>query len=330
MKPFIPSILVTLLALCVAFFWGGGQGLFICTLLVVMEVSFSFDNAVVNATVLKEMNKKWQQRFLTWGMLMSVAGMYYLFPIIVVAFASGLSLPDAMQMATEHPKLYSQNLLSAHTQISSFGGMFLLMVVLSFLCDESKELHWLGRIEQKLTRLGQIEAVEAVIALCALLVLQSFLPEASRLKAMLAGVIGIVLYIVVHGVAALMGAGKKNKKAGTYSGWMGFLYINLLDASFSLDAVIGSFAISHDIVIILLGLSAGAMFVRSMTVHLVRKGTLMRYIYLEHGAYYGIGALAMLMLASMITPVSEVIIGLVGITFILLSLYSSISYNKRR
>ncbi len=104
------------------------------------------------------------------------------------------------------------------------------------------------------------------------------------------------------------------------SGLLGFLYLILLDASFSLDAVIGSFAISNDIVIIVLGLSAGAMFVRSLTLHFVHQGTLERYVFLEHGAYYAIGALAVIMLVSILHPVPEVITGLAGLVFIGLSL----------
>jgi hypothetical protein len=109
---------------------------------------------------------------------------------------------------------------------------------------------------------------------------------------------------------------------------MGFIYLQFLDASFSLDGVIGAFAMSKDIVIIMLGLGAGAMFVRSLTVWMVRKGTLDQYRYLEHGAHYGIGALAVIMLISMVHHVPEVVTGFIGIGFIVLSLVSSIQHNS--
>src|SRR5207245_6010504 len=74
-----------------------------------------------------------------------------------------------------------------------------------------------------------------------------------------------------------------------------FLYLEVLDASFSFDGVVGAFAITSDPIIIAIGLGIGAMFIRSLTVYLVKKGTLAEYVYLEHGALYAIGALAILL-----------------------------------
>jgi hypothetical protein len=329
MRIFLASIIVTLICLACSFIWGSFEGLFICALLIVMEVSFSFDNAVVNATVLKHMNATWQRRFLTWGMLVAVFGMYYLFPILIVSFATGINMIDVTRMAFSDQESYSAHLLSAHTQIAAFGGMFLLMVFFKFLFNEGKELHWLGKLEEKLAQLGKLEAVEIIVALSVLLIIEHFLPGEEALTEMSAGVFGVVLYVAVSSFSALLGGKQAEKAIVGYSGLGGFIYLNLLDASFSLDAVIGSFAISHDIVIIVLGLTAGAMFVRSLTVYLVRKGTLDHYVYLEHGAHYGIGALAVIMLISMVHPVSEIITGLVGLAFILLSLRSSLRYNRR-
>ena len=74
-----------------------------------------------------------------------------------------------------------------------------------------------------------------------------------------------------------------------------FLYLELIDASFSFDGVVGAFAISQQIFVIAAGLGIGACYIRSLTVFLVRKGTLQEYIYLEHGAHWAIGALAVLL-----------------------------------
>ena len=112
------------------------------------------------------------------------------------------------------------------------------------------------------------------------------------------------------------------------AGIAGFLYLEVLDASFSFDGVIGAFAITKDVVIIMLGLGIGAMFVRSLTVYLVNKGTLDEYVFLEHGAHYAIGALAIIMLLSMEYHIPEAVTGLVGIAFIGLALISSI--RRRR
>jgi len=106
------------------------------------------------------------------------------------------------------------------------------------------------------------------------------------------------------------------------------LYLEVLDASFSFDGVIGAFAITKDIIIIMIGLGVGAWFVRSMTIYLVEKGTLSAYIYLEHGAHYAIGALALIMIASVKFHIPEVITGLIGIAFIGLAFMSSVKHRR--
>src|SRR6202044_2370603 len=92
-----------------------------------------------------------------------------------------------------------------------------------------------------------------------------------------------------------------------------FLYIEVLDASFSFDGVVGAFAITSDPILIAIGLGIGAMFIRSLTVFLVRKGTLNDYVYLEHGALWAIGALAVLLFLTMKWDVPEVVTGLIGV-----------------
>ncbi len=332
MKHFTLSIIVTIVGLFLAFLWGGANGFIIAALLSVMEVSLSFDNAVVNATVLRHMSEKWQQRFLTWGILIAVFGMRLLFPIVIVAFATGLSMLEVSNLAIDYPEQYSSHVLASHIQIASFGGMFLLMVFLKFAFNQHRERHWILWLESRLSRMGKLESVEIIFSVSLLLIIQSFLPEHERHGALMAGIIGVVLYVAVGSLTALCGnedVADDATKAVGYAGFMGFMYLQLLDASFSLDGVIGAFAISKDVVIIMLGLGIGAMFVRSLTVFMVRKGTLEAYVFLEHGAHWGIGALAVIMLVSMVTPVSELITGLVGVGFILLSLWSSILYNRR-
>jgi hypothetical protein len=103
----------------------------------------------------------------------------------------------------------------------------------------------------------------------------------------------------------------------------------VLDASFSFDGVVGAFAISSDILQITLGLGIGAMYIRSLTVFLVRKGTLDDYVYLEHGAHYAIGALAVILLVGIKYHIPEIVTGLIGVAFIGLALGSSILRNRR-
>ena len=333
MRDFYFSHLVTIIGLILAYYWAGIDGLFIATILVVMEISLSFDNAVVNATILKTMSIKWQKRFMTWGILIAVFGMRLLFPVVLVAFATGLSMWEVAQLAFANPHEYSRHVLASNVQISAFGGMFLLMVFLHFIFDESKEVHWIKFLERKLSAAGKLEAIEVIFALSTLLILQAVLPTEAKLTALVSGLIGVVLYVVINGVMTLFSSNEKSAHGATKtiacSGLVGFLYLELLDISFSLDGVIGAFAISKDVVIIMLGLGIGAMFVRSLTVFLVRKGALDEYVYLEHGAHYGIGALAVIMLISTMSHVSEIITGLVGVGCIALSLWSSVIYKRK-
>jgi hypothetical protein len=322
------SLIITVLGLLAAWLWGGNLALFLASILAVMEIGLSFDNAVMNAAVLRHMDVVWQQRFLTWGMLIAVFGMRLLFPIAIVAIVTGQGLVDVSLLALYSPDEYARRLASTHVQISAFGGMYLMLVFFSFLFNEDKELHWLGWVERQLGRLGKLESIEVVTALLTLMLAQSFLPADEKLGGLLAGLWGIVLYVLVGSAAALF---SKSQHVGTKAGagLVSFLYLQLLDASFSFDGVIGAFAISKDIVIIMLGLSIGAMFVRSLTVMLVRKGTLDEYLFLEHGAHYAIGSLALIMLIDMTTHVSELVTGLIGLGFILLSLWSSMRYRKK-
>jgi hypothetical protein len=340
MKDFRLSFLVTFICLGLGAWWGmhNGMGivytLFLVLVLGVMEVSLSFDNAVVNAAVLKEMNAKWQQIFLTVGILIAVFGMRLFFPILIVAIATGLGMGDVTQMALNNPTEYSKHLTESYPGIAAFGGMFLMLVFFSFLFNANKELHWLGKIEEKLAGLGKIDAFGEMIALGVLLGIYLWMPisESVKLTVLVAGICGVVLHIAISGLDNFFESpeeGEAVANAARRNGVAGFLYLEVLDASFSMDGVIGAFAITRDVVIIMLGLGIGAMFVRSMTVHLVRKGTLDQYVFLEHGAHYAIGALACIMLIGIVAHVSEVVTGFIGVAFIALAIISSIKYKRR-
>jgi len=108
-----------------------------------------------------------------------------------------------------------------------------------------------------------------------------------------------------------------------------FLYLEVLDASFSFDGVIGAFAISRNVLVIAAGLGIGALFVRSLTIHLVRQGTLAQYRFLEHGAHWAIGALAICLLVELDHPLPEAVTGLLGLGFILAAYASSVMANRQ-
>ena len=170
-----------------------------------------------------------------------------------------------------------------------------------------------------------------MLAIITLLVSMTMVGPDRQLAVLIAGLWGILTYVAVDVISSLLEKEEDDPKVGDMikrGGVGGFLYLEVLDASFSFDGVIGALAITKDIVIIMIGLAVGAMFVRSMTVYLVRKGTLEKFVFLEHGAHYAIGILALIMLASMKFHIPEIFTGLIGVAFILASLWSSILHRK--
>ena len=330
---------VACLALGAAYGWhltghvaGTLQLLWIIVVLSILEISLSFDNAVVNAAVLEDMDDIWQKRFLTWGMVIAVFGMRIVFPLAIVAIAAGLGPMDALTLSLNRPDEYERIVSGAHVAIAGFGGAFLAMVGLSFFFDGEKEVHWISWIETRLSRISNIKAAEIALLLVALYAISTMLAPADALTFMVSGTLGIVSFIAVEAIGAILEMREEAQKlAGitVRSGLGGFLYLNVLDASFSFDGVIGAFALSNNMVIIALGLSIGAMFVRSMTIMLVQKGTLAEYRYLEHGAFWAILALGGIMLASARFHISETVTGLIGAVLIALSLWWSVRHNRQ-
>jgi hypothetical protein len=340
MKHFKVSFLVTFVCLAAAGWWGyeltGWSGALtaigIAAILGVMEVSLSFDNAVVNASVLKTWDAYWQKLFLGVGIIIAVFGMRLLFPLVIVAVAADIGLMDVWHLALNDPKTYSMHLTNHHAEVAAFGGMFLLLVFLNFLLDHEKEMHWLGNVEKKLGSLGKVSSISVMVSLGVLLASLGLVQEAQKLVVLVSGLWGVLVYVGVDAVSNLLEKEEEGTNVGDLvkrGGIGGFLYLEVLDASFSFDGVIGAFAITTDVVIIMLGLAIGAMFVRSLTVYLVKKGTLDEFVYLEHGAHYAIGILAVIMLASMKFHIPEIFTGLVGVAFIGASLWSSIRHRRK-
>lgn len=337
MRHFLFSILFTIACLIVAVFWGyhnGGFSVILATLftvvvLGVMEVSLSFDNAVINASVLKNWDNFWRKIFLTIGIFIAVFAMRLLFPIAIVSHTTDLSIIEVWHLAVDNPSEYSKHLTTHHAEISTFGGIFLLLVFLNFMIDSCKNIHWFNFLEKKFAYIARINSISVFIALLILMIIVSVVLEEKKLSVLLFGLQGILIYLAVKGISTLLESNEKGVGETIAKGSIGgFLYLEVLDASFSFDGVIGAFAITKDIVLIMLGLGIGAMFVRSITIYLVDKGTLDNYIFLEHGAHYAIGALSIIMLLSVKFHVSEIITGLIGVIFIGASIVSSIRHKR--
>lgn len=351
------SFAITVVGLVAALLYGGWTGFGIVAILAVLEISLSFDNAVVNAGILKKMSAFWQKVFLTVGVLIAVFFMRLAFPVIIVAITAKLSPVNAVHLAFSDKNRYEHLVTDAHPAIAAFGGMFLLMIFLDFIFEE-RDIQWLQWLERPLAKLGKIDMLSVCIALIVLMV--SALTFAGHAHqhggyadktetVLLAGVAGLITYLIVGGLSgyfenrleeeeereheaeeAAERSGKPRSAvqlAGQAAFFM-FLYLEVLDASFSFDGVIGAFAITNDIVMMALGLGIGALYVRSLTVYLVRQGTLDDYVYLEHGAHYAIGALAVILLVTIEHEINEVVTGLVGVVLIAWSFWSSVRRNR--
>lgn len=320
MRLFIVPVIVTLLAFAGAFAWGGFQALFLVALLAVLETTLSFDNAVINAKILGNMSPLWQNRFLTWGIIFAVFGTRFVLPILIVSAAAFLSPLEVTKLAFFDPAAYGAHLVDAHVAISAFGSAFLMLVSLKYFFNEAKTIHWIEAVEQRLSNWGKIEAIEIALTLSVLLVCAIFIPHEEAATLLIAGLIGVIIFVIMEGVTHSFSEAKHAVASG---GAALFIYLNVLDSAFSLDGVVGAFAITSSLPVIIAGLGIGALFVRTFTIALVRAKTLSSLLYLEHGAHWAIFGLALAMIAGIFVNVPETVTGLVGFVFVALSYISS-------
>lgn len=324
--------IATLIAVTVGLGW---SALFLTVILTIVELTFSFDNAIINAKVLERMSNFWQTIFLTIGIFIAIFGMRIIFPILIVSLTADLSWKTVLDLALHNPEKYASYLEEAHPTISAFGGAFLLMLAFHFFFDDERETLWIKKLEGKMQRLkhwwwpGVVTLI--LISLVALLPLNEHAKQT-----LLAGGLGTLTYLAIHGLVTVLEKWQgldgstlpQGVKLTGMAAFVSFIYLEILDASFSFDGVIGAFAITTNVVLIAAGLGIGAIWVRSMTIFMVRRGTLNHFVYLEHGAHYTVFVLAILMLTSAIIHIPELIPGLAGIGIIGASIAASIRVSK--
>ncbi len=331
-------ILVTIAGLAGCFWLGWATSgtlagalpyLLIGVVLSVLEISLSFDNAIVNANKLEQMTALWRRRFLTWGILIAVFGMRIVFPLAIVAVAAKISPWAAVELAIADPGEYERIIGDAHLSISAFGGTFLMMVALSYFIDGDKDIHWFHAIEERLSKWASVRGLEIAFVLGVVVSFAMVLPPLTAATFLTASIFGLLTFLGVELLGNILDAEQETMGAAARGGFGAFLYLEVLDASFSFDGVIGAFALTTNLFLIAIGLGIGAMYVRAMTIMLVEKGTLAEFRYLEHGAFYSILVLSMIMFAQSLTHIPEVITGFLSAGLIGLALWSSIIYNRR-
>ena len=222
--------------------------------LIILEISLSFDNAIVNANKLRTMPPLWQRRFLTWGIVIAVFGMRIVFPLVIVAIAAGVGPLDALYLAIERPHEYARLVGGAHLSIAGFGGAFLLMVALNYFIDEGKDVDWIRALEVQLRRCASIRGLQITMVLLIILAVTLVLPGKDKTTFLSAAILGLVAFTAVEALSHLLDSQSSGAEVARTAGLGGFLYLEVLDASFSFDGVIGAFALTQDFFLIAIGL----------------------------------------------------------------------------
>jgi hypothetical protein len=325
------------------YFYGGIFAVYQGTILSVLELSLSFDNAVINATILATMAIVWRKRFLIWGMIIAVFGVRFIFPILIVYFSTSLGFVDSFNLAITNPDEYQKVIESSHHIIMSFGGMFLLMLFLQFLFDEGKDLHWIKYIENLAVKISQRGDAKVICILFLMLGLVYLAPSEvvmgdkmvtiSKIEILAPMLIGMVAFYLIEFFKGFMESTTDEEKSDSKAtqltgGFISFIYLETIDMSFSLDGVLGAFAVTQNIIIIMLGLGIGAMGVRSLTIYMVEKNVVAKYIYLEHGAMWSIGLLALSMIVQIFYHLPSMLITTFAIIPITLAFIHSIYKNR--
>jgi hypothetical protein len=321
MRYFYSSFVIMALGLIASYYLGGLAAIYITFLLIVLEISLSFDNAVVNAKVLETMEPIWQKRFIFFGLPIAVFGMRLVFPLAIVSVVTGLGLLETLQVAMDEPARYESILKTTETTIFAFGGAFLLMVFLDFFFQEH-DVKWVRFVEDSkmMERFSGVANIELITAIMVGIALGHITQDFGIVLAFMYGVL-------LHSLLGMLDHFLSSDTVK--SGIAGFIYLEILDASFSFDGVIGAFALTSNIFVIMIGLGVGAMFVRSITLYFVEHKTLSQFQYLEHGAHYAIGVLAIIMLMKITTPIGEAVTGTIGIGLITIAFLHSIWENRQ-
>ena len=342
-------------SLILEFFYMGVLGIVQGTTLTILELALSFDNAVVNALILANMPPLWRRRFLTWGMLIAVFGVRLIFPKLIVFATTDLSFVESFSLAVNNPAEYEKIIMASHHIVMAFGGVFLLMIFLSFLFNENKEVHWIASIEKYASRWSSVGDLKILIAILTVatigfygpseISIDGVLKKIDKADIILPMIYGILLFLCIEFLRGILeddGTKHDSKSMETErekiehvansklakGGLASFIYLELIDMSFSFDGVLGAFAVSQNIVIIMLGLGAGAFAVRNLTILMVDRGTVAEYKYLEHGAMWSVGLLAISMIVQIFMHLSHGLIIAFAIIPIAIAFIHSIKENK--
>jgi len=256
--------------------------------LILFETVNSVDNAIINAHVLGTMGEKWRKRFLFIGILTSVFLVRFILPIILVwVIAPGISLADIVGMFGGDSSLATEAIETTKPLILSFAGIFLLLLYFHWLFME-KKMHLF--YHEKL--LKEHHKVWFFAAAAIILVVLMYFAR-NNPNMMLFTAVGSAAFFIVYGFKETAARGEEKLLKGNTSDVSKFVYLEILDATFSFDGVVGAFAFTTNLLWITIGLGIGALVVRELTI----KGidTVGKYKFLKNGAMTAIGLLGAFM-----------------------------------
>jgi hypothetical protein len=257
--------------------------------LCVFEIISSVDNAIVNAHVLKTMPEKYRKIFLFWGLLFAVFLVRGLLPFIIVWLANpGFGIMEVWSAAFSNSPAILESLDKSKPLLLLGGGIYLFLVFLAWMFLEEKKYAFLA--EGFLHRQGAwFYALASIVTTMSVYFALKINPALA-----LAATIGVSAFFITDGFKKNAEEQEKTLLTSTsMSAWSKIMYLEVLDASFSLDGVIGAFAFTMSVPLIILGNGLGAFIVREMTI----KGInfISKFAYLKNGAMYSIGILGGIM-----------------------------------
>jgi hypothetical protein len=257
--------------------------------LVLFETIVSIDNAIINAEVLSTMSQRARRWFLTWGLFVAVFLIRGLLPWLMVWLATpGLGPIEALTATFSSDPVVVEAIETAAPILLAGGGTFLIFLFLHWLFVEPK--HFGLRGERFILERGVWFYAVASITLLVIVWLTI------RMDPMMAfsAVVGSTGFFIVSGFRMNAEAAEKRLTEGNLSDWSKILYLEIIDATFSIDSVIGAFAFTLSVPLIIIGTGIGALVVREVTVRHVDQ--VRRYPFLKNGAMYSIGVLGTIMM----------------------------------
>lgn len=257
--------------------------------LVLFEVISSVDNAIVNANILKTVPEKFRKFFLFWGLLLAVFVMRGVLPFVIVWLANiNLPITETFRLVFSDPALMEKALEHSKPLLLLGGGVYLFFVFLAWLFLEEKKYAFL--VEGFIHRQGVWFYAISSFFITAVI----YFSVIRNPMLALAASVGTTVFFLTDGFRKNAEETKNNlEKKGNMKIWSKLLYLEVLDASFSIDGVIGAFAFTMSVPLILIGNGIGAVVVRQFTVKGINL--ISKFDYLKNGAMYSIGMLGGLM-----------------------------------